>query len=180
MVASAQKQERDSMMVLGSLMAFKSVINSLEAGDRHLWGNIYLVYIVGWFVFVTRSVFVAFLASDQPAINRVALVVASILIYLAIMTALGVAGLFVKECRSLVPMLTRLSFVWPDVSSRAKAQLLIFELTDRITNRRRGIGFRIGGLTSPITKLVTLKATFHFARGFLLVIKKYHPSKQFH
>lgn len=174
MLISIQERQTESMLNMRGLTALKGVMCSFEAADRAVWGKVYAAYLGVWFPAFGRAFFVVVLTSDQPFIIRIMFLCFLSLMYPAIMPSLDVAGRFVKECRTFIPLMTRLSYAWPRVSSKAKGQLLILELVDRITNRQRGIGFRIGGLTSPITKLITVKATFQFARGFLLIVKKFH------
>lgn len=116
-MTSAQEPERNSMMMMmRSLLALKGVTCLVEAADRHVWGKIFAAYLGGWFMVFTRTLFVGILSPDQPLINRAMILSFLSLMYPAVLSALGVAGLFVKECRSLVPHLTRLAFAWPQVS----------------------------------------------------------------
>lgn len=95
-----------------------------------------------------------------------------VLLYFCLMMALSVAGSFVIKCRQLIPTLTKLSFAWGKVPTQAKAQLLILELVDRISNRQRGIGFTVGHLTPPVTTMATLKMTLGLGHRFILLLKK--------
>lgn len=168
-----ERQREASFEPLKALIALKNLTSSILAADRDLWGKIYLTYIMSNTLTFSRLLYAGIFVTSQSALVRGIEILFSPCLYIGVMIALAIAGLFVKECRSLVALMTRMSFAWPRNKTQPHGQILILELVSRFSNPRRGVGLTFGGVT--ITKLATVKVTLQFARGLLLLVKKFKP-----
>ena len=163
---------QDTYRTFKALLALKGVMCAVERADRLVWAKVMLTYYASLSILIVNGIYMALFVKSQP-IQNIAANLTVFLMYLCFMIGLSIAGSFVLKCRNLIPTLTHMSFIWPQSSpTQAKAQLLILELIDRISNRQRGIGFTFGHLTPPLTKLATVKVTLGLAHRFILLLKK--------
>ena len=162
--------------ILRDLTAFKRVLSSVQIADRYFWGKLFILHTSSSFVLFTNVTYQGLFMSHLPVLMKSCLYPSIFIVYAVCIAPLVAAGEFVKAIRQMIPHLVSLSFLWPQLPTQPKGQLMINELVTEMSNPNRGIGFRFAGLTPPITKLTVAKATLALGRGVLLTLKKYQHS----
>lgn len=125
---------------LRDLYVFKTVMGSVQIADRNIWGKLFILHTTCSFVLFINLTYQGLFITGLPVLLKTCLYPSMFIVYVAMMAPLMAAGHFVKSIRKSIPHLVRLSYLWPDLPTQPKGQLLISELVIEIGNPNRGSG----------------------------------------